>query len=172
MTSATDTQRRAACLAALASACGVRLDGTDGEATAGLYLRAWRPYSPEEVEAAVQAYLRTATCSYGRLPMPAEITERIEAARGMAALRRFQAQLAGRRALEGRLSSARLAAEERHNRRLAALPASMPRAEWERARAASLDVLRSDLVAIDADGAAGLAALEAETVPALEVTHG
>lgn len=172
MTRSTDTQRRAAALAALASACGVRLDGQDGEATAGLYLRVWRPYTPEEIEGAVQSYIQHTACSYGRLPMPAEITERVEAARGMAALRRFRAQLDARRALEGRLNSARLAAEDKHNRRLAALPAGLSRAEWEKAKAASLETLRSDLAAIDAAGADGLAALEAEPVQALEVHHG
>lgn len=173
MTSQTETARKRAAVAALAVAAGVRLTEAEAVATRGLWDAALAPYSAAEADAAVQACIRQTESFYGRMPAPGEIVARIEAARGMAALQRFKAQLAARRALDGRLSSARLAAEERHNRRMAALPASMPRAEWDRARAASMERLRSDLAAIDAEGAEGLAALEAESsAPALEVSHG
>lgn len=132
----------------LATACHASLDGTDGEAEVRLWMDAVAPYPAVAVQGAVVGWIHDTRETYGRLPAPGAIVERIELILAMDRRRRFKAAQARRQtALAEHLGRRREARRVYLSAMRAA--ASLPPAEATAARIAAGQEYADALAVID-----------------------
>ena len=152
----------------MAAACGVRFDEKNrgDKETVAFWEDVFRPYPAIVVQGAVVGWIHDTRETYGRLPAPGAITERIELILSMDRRRRFEASQARRRAaLAGHLERRR----EARRVYLSAMrsAAALPPAEATAARIVAHQRYSEALVAIDR-----AISLAASDTAALEASHG
>ena len=134
----------------MAAACGVRFDekSRGDKETVAFWEDVFRPYPAIVVQGAVVGWIHDTKETYGRLPAPGAITERIELILSMTSRRRFEAAQARRKA-----ALAEHLARRREARRvyLSAMrsAAALPPSEADAARIAALAAYSSALASID-----------------------